>query len=286
MGSDRSQDRRNRLAHSLRGKEYRDAFFSEHINSGVSLQIRANRLARGLTQAELGKRADMKQGHICRLENPDFGTPNLQTLVRLAAAFDCSLIVRFAPFSELVDWTLGIADRGLVVPSFDSEFGEPPPAPTPVPKNRGQAGTAKPWAVPRDIDKECVALCRAINRFPGIATTESCCGHGKESFKIWFSVENICRLPMLLYWLNGCHTGVYGWRVCVTTDCGMSPPHFCVESEGQGNKAYADADTIAKRMEEYLENPADVELDAATVREAAAPASAPEKREGRSDGEG
>jgi len=48
----------------------------------------------------------------------------------------------------------------------------------------------RPWQVPRGMDKPCLALCAAMNQLPGIQTTESCCGHGTEPFRIWFRVTD------------------------------------------------------------------------------------------------
>ena len=53
------------------------------------------------------------------------------------------------------------------------------------------------------MDPESVALCDAINSVPGLFTTESCCGHGKHPFKIFFKVRRLSALPWLLYWADG-----------------------------------------------------------------------------------
>ena len=101
-------------------------------------------------------------------------------------------------------------------------------------------------------DKECVALCKAINRFPGIRTTQSCCGHGETRYAIWFRVNNLEALPPLLYFFDGCHCGSYDWRVIVYTDCAMSPVVFEAE-DPVGKKAYKEARVIAKLMTDYLD---------------------------------
>ena len=116
-------DERGQVVSSLKDKAYRDAFVSATINSGVAFQIRANRLKRNLTQKELGQRAGMKQGFISRLEDPDSGSPNLETLIRVASAFDVALIVRFAPFSDLVTWSVGLRQESLEVSSFGDDRG-------------------------------------------------------------------------------------------------------------------------------------------------------------------
>ncbi len=48
----------------------------------------------------------------------------------------------------------------------------------------------KRWRPPKDLDPEVRALCIAMNRLPGIVTMESCCGHRKTPFHIWFRVTN------------------------------------------------------------------------------------------------
>jgi len=101
---------------------------------------------------------------------------------------------------------------------------------------------SKTWKPPEDIDPECVPLCAAMNRVPGIQTIESCCGHGKDPFRVWFVATSLDRLPDLLYWFDGCHSGFYDWKVTVATDCAKSPVHFKVEGPAG---AFSEADSIA-----------------------------------------
>lgn len=56
--------------------------------------------------------------------------------------------------------------------------------------------------LPDDVDLECVALCEALNLWLGIQTVESCCGHGKRNFHIWFRAESLSDLPDVLYWFD------------------------------------------------------------------------------------
>jgi len=50
---------------------------------------------------------------------------------------------------------------------------------------------------PSDMDKECIVLCDAINSIPGLHTIESCCGHGKDVFKIYLIAETVNSLYLL-----------------------------------------------------------------------------------------
>ncbi len=120
--------RREQIAKSLASKEAREAFVAAHIETAIPFQIRANRLARNLTQKKLGELAGMKQPAIARQETGDGGLPNIETLQRLAAAFDIALIVRFAPFSDLLNWTIEMPSRGHASPSFSGDAGMAEPS--------------------------------------------------------------------------------------------------------------------------------------------------------------
>ena len=100
------------------------------------------------------------------------------------------------------------------------------------------------WSPLDDMDAECVELCKALNAVPGVRTDSSCCGHGREPYRVWFTVDDLTDLPFVLYWFDGCHCGHYGWRVIVTTDCGMSPAVFRVEGP-VGEESYEQANEIA-----------------------------------------
>jgi len=114
-------NRKEKLISKLKDKEYRDAFVSALITTGIPFQIKALREQRTWAQKELGKLADMAQESISRLEDPNYGTLNLNTLKRLAAAFDVGLMVRFVPFSDLVEWDINLSNESLEVTSFNEE---------------------------------------------------------------------------------------------------------------------------------------------------------------------
>lgn len=105
---------------------------------------------------------------------------------------------------------------------------------------------------PKSMDKECIALCDAINNVPGLHTVESCCGHGTRPFRVWFKVEFLDELPVLLYYCDPCHTG-FVWRCLVQTDCAMSPVYFMLESEAIGEEAYQQAKIIADHVNSSFE---------------------------------
>ena len=114
---------RMQIIRALARKGYRDAYVDQHIKRGIATQIRTMREARAWTQAELARRTESKQPHIARLEDEDYGQYSLQTLKRLAAAFDVALVVRFVPFSQLVNYTANIAPADISPVSFDEDAG-------------------------------------------------------------------------------------------------------------------------------------------------------------------
>ena len=51
--------------------------------------------------------------------------------------------------------------------------------------------------LPFDMDAECIDLCNILNTLPGITTFESCCGHYRNRYNIWFFCNNIDTLSRL-----------------------------------------------------------------------------------------
>lgn len=115
-------ERKRSLINRLKDKEYRDAYVKASIDVDIPSQILALREQRDWTQEDLGTRADMKQEAISRIEDPEHASVTLKTLTRFAAAFDLALMVRFVPFSQLVNWKLNLSLKALEADSFDNDF--------------------------------------------------------------------------------------------------------------------------------------------------------------------
>jgi transcriptional regulator with XRE-family HTH domain len=111
------REKAQQIARSLNDKAYSEAFVEAEIATTVPFQIRAMRKERHWTQAELAAKANTHQKVISDFENPDIGPRTIESLRAIAAAFDVGLIVRFAPFSEMVDWSVRMSKRSHFVPS-------------------------------------------------------------------------------------------------------------------------------------------------------------------------
>lgn len=105
----------------MQDKEYRHGLINAQIEIDLPLQIRALRKQFVGTQPELASLTGMKQPRISAIEKPGGAHFTLETLRRLAAAFDVALIVRFAPFSELLDWTGKFNPETFRIPDFAAE---------------------------------------------------------------------------------------------------------------------------------------------------------------------
>jgi transcriptional regulator with XRE-family HTH domain len=107
----------------LRDPEYRKAFVASQINVGVPFQIRALLKARRKTQDWLAKKTGMLQPRISGLMTPGKTHPNIETLRRVADAFECGLAVRFVPFSDLARWSESFDPETFSIPAFDDDIG-------------------------------------------------------------------------------------------------------------------------------------------------------------------
>ncbi len=133
--------KRGVLQRLRRGRRVRSKFVESHLSKALAFQIRSLREKESWSQQGLAEKISSNQNAVYRAENPNYGKQTITTLKKIAAAFDVALVVRFVPFSELIDWVTGtphmnegLNTEALSVPDFDSEdkagkFEEPEPQP-------------------------------------------------------------------------------------------------------------------------------------------------------------
>ena len=105
----------------LANKKYRNAFVSSRISQTIAFQLRVLRQRARLSQAALARELGTNQNAICRMENPRYGKMTISSLRKLATHFDVGLVVRFAPYSEIVDWATNLSTESIAVPDFDHD---------------------------------------------------------------------------------------------------------------------------------------------------------------------
>jgi transcriptional regulator with XRE-family HTH domain len=98
------------LIKELKDKEFREIFFDEISRQEIADQIRSLRLLRQKKQSDFVELCDMKQSAISRLEKPDYGRWNYQTLARLAAALDARIKVELIPAEIAIKEFLEVED--------------------------------------------------------------------------------------------------------------------------------------------------------------------------------
>lgn len=105
----------------LENKNYRHAYMSDHIRVGIASQIKLLRTKANLTQSDLAKLIGTKQAVISRLEDPDSGAVNLNTLFKIAKAFDVGLVAKFASFGKFLDEAQNVSPSALTAKNFTEE---------------------------------------------------------------------------------------------------------------------------------------------------------------------
>jgi transcriptional regulator with XRE-family HTH domain len=108
----------------MKQKQYRDGYVAAQIALGLPSKIRALRLERKWTQGDLARLAKMAQPRISEIETPGERKLNLETLRRIASAFDVGLEVNFVPFGELINRSEGFDPDSFSVQGFEPEVAE------------------------------------------------------------------------------------------------------------------------------------------------------------------
>lgn len=115
-----SEKRRQLGARIVASQEFRDSLTDAEIVNRISFQLKSMQEDRGWTQQELAERAGIAQPLISKYFG-GYERYSLQTLKKLASAFDVTLVVGFAPFSDLVDWIIGLTPEKIAVPPVDRD---------------------------------------------------------------------------------------------------------------------------------------------------------------------
>jgi transcriptional regulator with XRE-family HTH domain len=83
-------------------KEYRDEYLDGYVKAGIAYQVHAIRTHLGLTQAEFADKINKKQSVVSRLENTEYGSVTISTLLEIAKALDIALDVRFSGYPSML----------------------------------------------------------------------------------------------------------------------------------------------------------------------------------------
>ena len=118
----------------LRDKDYRHAYFDELLNVSIATQIKVLReqSGRGWSQQDLADRVGMKQPRISVMENVNYSSWSINTLRKLAEAFDLRLRVSFESFGSGIKEMEQINREALERPLFEEDpYFKPQPITVP-----------------------------------------------------------------------------------------------------------------------------------------------------------
>ncbi len=116
----------SRLAKELRKAfkksiDYRDAYADEFLNLSIATQIKVLREQRNWTQKELADKVGMEQPRISVMENVNYSSWSINTLRKLARAFNLTLRLSFESFGDRVKEIEKFSRKALERVSFDDD---------------------------------------------------------------------------------------------------------------------------------------------------------------------
>ena len=115
-----------KLKIGFQDSDYRHAYCDEFLNSFIATQIKILREQRGWTQETLAKFARLHQSQISEMEDASYSSWTLNTLRKLAEAFDLTLSVSFETFGKRIKDIISLERERLERSSFeDDEFVRP-----------------------------------------------------------------------------------------------------------------------------------------------------------------
>jgi transcriptional regulator with XRE-family HTH domain len=112
---------RDMLREEFQDKEYRQTYAEDFLNTKIATQIRVLREQRGWTQAELADMIGTKQAGVSRLENVNYSGWKIETLKKIARAFDVVFNAGFESFGKLLDEAEEFSREALEKPSFEHD---------------------------------------------------------------------------------------------------------------------------------------------------------------------
>lgn len=106
------------------------------------------------------------------------------------------------------------------------------------------------------LDEEVAELVWAMNKLPGIETTNSCCGHGRRPFLIWFIVTDFNARGLLVLSRLLSHNYYGHWRFFkVHLDHRDVEPQVCFYLEGDSTETtFAAANELAAAINEIVDD--------------------------------
>ncbi len=110
-----------KLRRKFQDEDYRHSYAEECLNTMIASQIKVLRDQREMTQGELAEKTGMRQPRLSVLEDASYSSWSINTLKRLARAFDVALSVRFESFSDVILDFESLSREFLERPAFKDD---------------------------------------------------------------------------------------------------------------------------------------------------------------------
>jgi transcriptional regulator with XRE-family HTH domain len=115
-------DRSKTISKLISDIDVRTSYIRAKLGTLVPAQLRALRLKSDMPrQSDLAQKAQLHQSRISMFETPGAANVTLETLSRLAAAFKVGLVVKFVPFSEMLQWENQFSQDEFTVTKIDDD---------------------------------------------------------------------------------------------------------------------------------------------------------------------
>jgi ribosome-binding protein aMBF1 (putative translation factor) len=102
-------------------KEYRQAYMEATVGSNIPMQVHYIRKHRGLSRKQLAKMIGVSKKDIRKFEDNWWMLTDVNTLLKIANAFDCALMVKFVPYSKLAEDVRNMSIHDFEVVAYRDE---------------------------------------------------------------------------------------------------------------------------------------------------------------------
>lgn len=110
-----------KLSNKFKSKVFRDSWVETHVKRGLAVQLR--NLRGEQSQKDFGVKIGKPQNVVSRLEDPNYGSMSVQTLLDIASKIDVGLIVKFVPFGRILKETTNITEQDMAPLTYAQEVG-------------------------------------------------------------------------------------------------------------------------------------------------------------------
>jgi len=110
-----------KIKNSFKSEVYRHAYVDEYLNLSIATQIKVLREQRKWGQNDLAEKVGMKQPRISVMENVNYSSWSINTLRKLAKAFNLTLRVSFESFGSRVNDIAQFSRETLMRSSFEDD---------------------------------------------------------------------------------------------------------------------------------------------------------------------